>query len=152
MKTTTIMMIAFMVFSFGFAGNESGVPNSDDHLCRRLSEIQRLPFKEGEPVADPIYNEIMREGKKAIPCLIKKIADVRSMSDPRPAPPVENFRVSDLAFFLLLDITKARMEDFLPDDVVSRMPEEGIYAYFEFVEKKDNRKYMMAPKKVVTAV
>jgi hypothetical protein len=112
-------------------------------VCRRLPEVKEIPFK-GEHVNDEAYNEIVSQGKAAIPCLIEKITDTTRMKDPRSAPTYSDFRVGDLAFFLLVEITKTPFEQMLPDLAKSRMKNDGVYAYFEYVERPDNRKALQA--------
>lgn len=110
-----------------------------EFLCDRLSEIKQLPFK-GRPVDDELYNKIIGQGKAIVPCLIDKITDVTKMKDPRSAPTYPDFRVGDLAFFLLVRITGTPFEQTLPDSVKAKMKQEGVYAYFEYVEFPDNRR------------
>jgi len=115
------------------------VKPDDGAACKRLSEVKEMPFK-GEPINDEAYNDIVSRGKAAIPCLIGEITNATRMKDPRPAPTYPDFRVGDLAFFLLVDITKIPFEQMLPDSVKSRMKNKGVYAYFEYVERPNNRK------------
>lgn len=107
--------------------------------CKRLPEVKEMPFK-GEPVSDEAYNEIVGQGKAAIPCLIREITNTTRMKDPRPDPTYSDFRVGDLAFFLLVEITKTPFEQMLPDSVKSRMKSDGVYAYFGHVGRPNNRK------------
>ena len=37
-----------------------------ESLCERLAEIKSIPFKD-EPVYDPVYNDLIASGKKAVP-------------------------------------------------------------------------------------
>lgn len=64
------------------------------------------------------------------------------MADPRTAPKIQDFRVGDAAIWILLHITK---EGWQPDTMLSPKyaelwKTEGVYAYFEYVEKPENRK------------
>jgi hypothetical protein len=111
--------------------------------CKRLPEVKEIPFK-GEPVNDEAYIDIVGRGKAAIPCLIEEITNTTMMKDPRSAPTYPDFRIGDLAFFLLVDITKTPFEQMLPDSVKSRMKNEGVYAYFEYVGRPNNRKALQA--------
>jgi hypothetical protein len=61
------------------------------------------------------------------------------MSDPRKAPPYPNTTVGDIAFFLFLDITKENLINFLPDHVAKKYNKQGVYAYFEYSDKIENR-------------
>lgn len=118
--------------------SEQGKTDADD-LCKRLAEIKKIPFK-GEIVDDEVYNMVMGQGKAAIPCLIDKITDTTKMKDPRSAPTYRDFRVGDLAFFLLVRITKTPFEEMLSEPVKDQLKDEGVYAYFRYVEDTDNRK------------
>lgn len=106
--------------------------------CNRVSEIKILPFA-GEPVDDPVYNALIKAGEKAIPCLIDKFSDTTPMLDPRQAPKVDTV-VGDIAFFILIDLTKVDLTELLPREVRRKFEDEGIYAYFEYTEKIKNRK------------
>lgn len=108
-------------------------------MCNRLIEVRKLPFK-GERIDDPVYNELIAYGEEVVPCLIEKISDTTPMKDPRQAPSAPDFRVGDLAFFLLSDITNTSLQEVLPEEVVARMDERGIYAYFDYVQREKNRK------------
>ena len=107
-------------------------------LCEQLSEVKTLPFK-GEPVSDVVYNGLMVAGDDAIPCLIDKITDTSRMKDPRQAPSYGDVRVGDVAFFILGDITGVPFEQMLPEAVRSELNDSGVYAYFEYVERYENR-------------
>jgi hypothetical protein len=61
------------------------------------------------------------------------------MRDPRSEPTIADFRVGDLAFFLLLRITGVSFEQMLPEDVKAKVKEEGVYAYFRYTEVPANR-------------
>lgn len=123
----------------------SGLPSVQDNpiedsqpACNHISEIKILPFAE-EPVDDPAYNALIKAGEKAIPCLIDKVSDTTPMPDPRQAPKVDTV-VGDIAFFVLIDLTKVDFTELLPHEVRRKFEEEGIYAYFEYTEKIKNRK------------
>lgn len=112
-------------------------------LCQRLPEMKTMPFK-GEPIDDEVYNGLTALKDAAVPCLIGKITDSTKMNDPRQAPVYRDFRVGDAAFFVLLDITKVPFEQMLPAEVRSEMEDEGVYAYFEYIKKDENRKSLQA--------
>ncbi len=111
----------------------------EETACKRLSEVKQVPFK-GESINDEAYNDIVSRGKAVIPCLIREITNTTRMKDPRSAPTYPDFRVGDLAFFLLVDITKIPFEQMLPYSVKFKIKDEGVYAYFEYVEHLNNRK------------
>jgi hypothetical protein len=84
----------------------------------------------------------MQKGREAVPCLIEKITDTTRMKDPRTAPKVPNFRVGDAAVFMLLYITRENWqpETMLSPEYAKYWETEGVYSYFAFVEKPQNRK------------
>jgi len=107
-------------------------------LCGRVSEIKTLPFYD-EEVDDPAYNALIKSGERVIPCLIASVNDTNPMPDPRQAPKVDTV-VGDIAFFVLINITKVDLMKLLPPDVQKKFDDQGIYAYFRYTEKKRNRK------------
>jgi hypothetical protein len=107
-------------------------------LCDNLKEIKRIPFSQ-EPVSDEAYNQVVRAGPAAIPCLVDSITDTTKMADPRSEPTFEDFRVGDLAFFLLVKLHHVPFEEMLPRGVQARLKDEGVYAYFRFVSSPRNR-------------
>jgi hypothetical protein len=111
--------------------------------CDSVSEIKLMPFKD-EQVDDAAYNALIEAGESAIPCLIRKVTDARKMPDPRHVPRYgdEETRVGDIALFVLTDITKIDLVGMLPVRVQRNYKDEGIYAYFKFVRKKQNREWL----------
>ncbi len=63
------------------------------------------------------------------------------MRDPRSEPGYAGIqvRVGDVAYFVLADITKTAFIELLPAKVQQDYREEGILAYFKFVQKRQNR-------------
>lgn len=116
--------------------------NSVESLCSRLAELKHIPSYPGEASEDTIYNGFMKTGKKAIPCLIDKITDSTVIDDPMDAPHVQGFTVGDAAVFLLLYITKMQWkpDEMFPPEYARRWKDDGIYAYFAYTEKAENRK------------
>ena len=112
-------------------------------LCDRVSEIKVLPFK-GERVDDTAYNALIEAGESALPCLMAKVTDTRQMRDPRQGPrygDVET-RVGDVAYFVLVQIAKIHFVELLPVEVQENYKAEGASAYFKFVQKKRNRRWL----------
>ena len=110
-------------------------------LCERLAEVKEIPFDPEERGIDSIYDAFMDAGESVVPCLITKVADTTSMRDPRSVPryPDIDNKAGDVAFFLLLRIIKVKMDEFLPPDVKKSSEHVGVYAYFKYVKKKENR-------------
>ena len=111
--------------------------------CDRVSEIRLMPFKD-EPVDDAAYNALIAAGEAAVPCLIGKVTDARKMRDPRTVPGYVGLetRVGDVALFVLLDIAKLDFDTILPARVYRDYQDEGMYAYFKFVRKRQNREWL----------
>jgi hypothetical protein len=126
-------------------GNSSGELTLEEisSLCKRVSEIKVLPHKD-EAVDDAAYNALIAAGEKAVPCLIGKITDTTSMADPRSAPTFHGMRVGDVAYFVLLDITKLDFIAPLPEPVREAYKTEGVDAYFRFVQNKRNREKLQS--------
>ena len=111
--------------------------------CERLSEIRIMPFKD-ERVDDAAYYSLIEAGESALPCLIAKVTDTRKMRDPRQAPGYAGIetRVGDVAYFMLVRIAKFDFIEMFPVKVQERYKTEGVYAYFEFVQKQGNRAWL----------
>lgn len=111
-------------------------------LCKKLKEIKKIPYDPRKITGDPIYDGLISQGKKAIPCLINKITDTTLIADPRSAPQVLDFRVGDAAVFILLIITEQNWqpEKMLSSDYAKKWESDGVYAYFAYVEDISNRK------------
>lgn len=112
---------------------------SVEDLCNRLSELKRMPYKD-KVAGDEIYDGLINKGNDAIPCLIGKITDLTVMEDPRESPHILDFRVGDAAVFMLHEITEEPLESILPRKEAKLWETEGVYAYFAYVEKPQNRK------------
>ena len=159
-----IACLGILLISCGTAthttGNSGGTPNRaspspSSHeqtnlrslqvlkLCNSVSEIKVVPIKD-ELVSDEVYNGLITAGKEAVPCLVERITDTTKMRDPRKAPHYPDFRVGDAAFFVLLDITKVPFEQMLPETVRAKIRDQGVYAYFEYVEKVENRRTLQS--------
>jgi hypothetical protein len=109
-------------------------------LCNRIPEIKIFPMK-GERGEDVTYDAFMDANKTVVPCLIEKVTDTTKIPDPRQEPgfPDIEITIGDIAFFLLVDITKIQFTDVLPPDVRKEYKEDGVYAYFKFVKNPANR-------------
>ena len=119
---------------------QSGPISPDpETLCRQVSKISVLPFK-GDKGRDQVYDALVAAGDAVVPCLIDEITNLTRMADPREAPKFADTRVGDIAYFVFTDITKMNFTDPLPTNVKEEYKAEGVYAYFRFVEKPENRK------------
>ena len=112
-------------------------------ICTRVSQIKVLPFK-GESGLDVNYDALMHAGKSAMPCLIRTVTDTRRMRDPRSEPgyPGIHVKVGDVAYFVLADIAKTDFVFLLPLRVQRQWKASGVWAYFNFVQRKSNREWL----------
>lgn len=125
---------------FGCCWPTHGWSTSSLELCNRLPEIENLPLKADGPSVDTVYVKIREVHAELVDCLVDRISDMHVMPDPRSTPgKVSGFRVGDLAFFLLARFGHVGFEEVLPREVHARLPERGVLAYFEWVDKPGNR-------------
>lgn len=137
------VVVVIALFRVGTCTGQKPTPSpafqmEGSNLCAKLNQVTHIPFQ-GEPVNDPIYNKIAANRQAVIPCLIEQITNETKMPDPRSEPVASNFKVGDLAFFLLIDFTGVQFEEMLPPDVRVRLNSEGVYAYFQYVSTPGNR-------------
>jgi len=133
------LLRTLIVVSIVFAGFQTVAAQN---ICTRVSQIKVLPFK-GESGLDANYDAFMSAGKSALPCLIRNVTDTRRIHDPRTEPgyPGIQVRVGDVAYFLLADIAKTDFVFLLPLPVQKQWKESGVWAYFNFVQRKSNREW-----------
>jgi hypothetical protein len=110
--------------------------------CNEISAVRRIPFHAGEPVKDDAYNKLLKKSWGVVPCLIGQITNTHRTPDPRTAPIFGDVRVGDVAFWVIKDITALPYDDMFPPDLVARFPKEGVYAYFDWIHKPQNRKIL----------
>jgi hypothetical protein len=133
------LLRALAVVMIGMAGFQV---IAAQNICKRLSQIKNLPFK-GEAGLDANYDAFMRAGNSAIPCLIRSVTNTRPMRDPRSEPGFAGIRVrvGDVGYFVLADIAKTDFVFLLPARVKKQWKEAGVWAYFNFVQRKTNREW-----------
>lgn len=113
--------------------------------CDHVAEIREIPAKQGEPVNDPHYNALKSDPRRAKDCLLDLITNDTLMTDPRSEPTkVNGFVVGDLAFFLLSDFELVSFDEVMPEEVRAILPQRGVFAYFEWVQKPGNRSALQA--------
>lgn len=122
-------------------GSGAREPTADEvrDLCNQVSEIKILPMKQIRR-RDATFDAFMEAGVRVIPCLIEKVTDETPMPDPCEAPKYDDTRVGDVAYFLICDITQVDFVMLMPPEVEAKYRDQGVYAYFEFVENPKNRK------------
>ncbi len=108
-------------------------------LCNSISEIKFLSV-ENETGNDETYDALIEAGESVVPCLIEKITDTTIMPDPRGTRVSKETKVGDVAYFVLIDITKLDFTEMLPDKVKEKFKVEGVYAYHDYIERKGSRK------------
>jgi hypothetical protein len=110
--------------------------------CERISDIRRLPFKPGESIEDPAYQELLDAGADAIPCLIERVTDTTRTADPRGIPGPHDTRIGDVAYFVLVRISGLEFAELLPARVRAQYASEGVTAYHQFVQRRANRVWL----------
>jgi len=126
-----------------FAQTKSSSVNEANILCNRIAEIKELPYYD-ETGVDAVYDEFAKAGDTVIPCLIGKITDTTIMSDPRCPRISEATKVGDVAYFVLVHLTKTDFAEMLPAQVQKKFKTEGVYAYHEYIDRKGKRKELQS--------
>jgi hypothetical protein len=125
------------------AANSASIKNGNRiqdaaNLCDRISEIKLLPFH-GDRGLDTTYDAFIDAGETVVPCLIRKVTDTTAIPDPRETLKSPDTTVGDVAYFLLIEITKLDFAQLLPPDVQEEYKAQGVFAYYKYVQKKKNR-------------
>jgi len=112
-------------------------------LCKQLPEIKLFPDRDPNE-HDPIYSAVMSKGKEIMPCLVDEITNEMPMHDPRQAPVWQNYKVGDTAVFLLVRIVGNNdlLTEMLPLASREEWKTNGVYAYFNYVSKTENRRQL----------
>lgn len=112
-----------------------------DALCQLVRDIRELPQKP-EFSSDPAYDRLLRSNGAANACLIRLISNEEIIPDPRECGPFRqtDFRLGDLAFFLLWDFNATLDPDrLLPAAAAQDYRERGIAAYFDWIKRPGRR-------------
>ena len=142
-KMFAAITLFVLAVSAASCGNETIRRAVDPANCDGLSMIKEIPAKAGLQVNDVYYNSIRSNPSEYKACLIEKLDDDSTMSDPRREPTkVDSFAVGDLAFFLLSDFGFVEFDQVLPNDVRQDLSTQGVRAYFEWVGTGDNRRLL----------
>jgi hypothetical protein len=139
MAKQILMLVLFFCVWACNVYSQSGNGSSADirALCSRLAEIKTLPIK-GEPGIDAAYDALVGAGDAVVPCLIQKITDLTPIRDPRCLF-LERTTVGDIAYFVLVDITKLDFAELLPAEVQKKIQTNGVYAYHDYIRRKGAR-------------
>ncbi len=147
-KYFMLKSLVFMLF-FGFCAfnlfsqSLNVAPQDAKVLCDRVSEIKQLPFHDEKGV-DTVYDALAQAGETVVPCLIDKINDTAIMPDPRCPGISTETKVGDVAYFVLVRITKIDFIELFPAEVQKKYKTDGVYAYHEFIERKGKRKMLQS--------
>lgn len=118
-------------------------PHEAQALCQRVDAIKALPYQDEKGV-DAVYDALVNAGEAVVPCLIDKITDTTIMPDPRCPHISGETRVGDVAYFVLVDITKIGFVELLPAKVQESYQTKGAYVYHNHINRKGNRKRLQA--------
>ena len=141
--------ITFLILFFGlcvataFSQSQNVSLRNANALCNRVAEIKQLPFK-GESGVDAAYDALVEAGEAVVPCLIEKVSDTKVMPDPRCPHVTDETTVGDVAYFVLVRITKIGFVEFLLVDVQEKSKTEGVYAYHEYIGRNGKRKQLQS--------
>ena len=108
--------------------------------CSEITTVRHIPFHPEDKVDDAAYNELRKKSWSVVPCLIREITNSSITPDPRTAPVYPKVRVGDVAFWVLKDITNLPYDEMFPTTVIRRFPKQGVYAYFDWVNRGENRR------------
>ena len=141
--------ITFLILFFGlcvanaFSQSQNVALRDAKALCNRIAEIKQLTDRV-ESGVDATYDALVKAGEAIVPCLIEKITDTKIMPDPRCPTISGATKVGDVAYFVLVRITKIGFVEFLPADVQQKSKTEGVYAYHDYIERKGKRKQLQS--------
>jgi hypothetical protein len=139
MAKEILMLVLFFCVGACNVYSQSGNGSSADirALCSRLAEIKTLPIK-GEPGIDAAYDSLVGAGDAVVPCLIQKITNLTPIRDPRCLFS-ERTTVGDIAYFVLVHITKLDFAELLPAEVQKEIQTNGVYAFHDYIRRKGAR-------------
>lgn len=106
-KQIIFFILLFGLCAFdGFAQSKKVSLSKADILCKSVSKIKELPHEADERGVDDAFDALLEAGETVVPCLIEKITDTAIMKDPRCPHITDETRVGDVAYFVLVAITK----------------------------------------------
>ena len=114
-------------------------PRTPAVLCRELRNLKELPFDPSNRGVDVTYDTFLDAGSAAIPCLIEKISDTTLMPDPRCPHVTDDTTVGDVAYFILVRLSKLKFTELLPSPVKEKFKTDGVYAYHEYIARTGSR-------------
>ncbi|MBI2375996.1 MAG: hypothetical protein HYV07_18530 [Deltaproteobacteria bacterium] len=115
------------------------------HVRQLILRIRVIPLNNDELGEDPdvAFRDVKTRGKSIIWCLLNLVEDVTLVPDPRQVPKYSRLTLGDVAFFLIeaiIDPPEHELVSMFPEPIRNRWKEEGIWAYFKFVESREGRR------------
>jgi hypothetical protein len=104
--------------------------------CPAVRDIKRMPFY-GESGVDAAYDRFQFT-TDCDDVLIKTLTSLRPMTDPR-CPSYGGFVEADAALFVLAKKHDIGLPDLMPESERADWKEQGVYAYFAYVEDPKRR-------------
>lgn len=131
-----LLALASPSFACGDEGGYAGNYPSNSEKCPAVSDIRTMPLRSDWGV-DAAYDRF-RKGSDCDQVPIEALTSVKLMTDPR-CPSYGGFVEADAAFFVLVEKYGLDFEDVLPKSEGANWKEQGIYAYFTYVEESGRR-------------
>jgi hypothetical protein len=143
-KSITLLILFFGLCAVNtFSQSQNVALRNTNAICNRVAEIKQLPFKD-ESGVDAAYDALVEAGESVVACLIEKVSDTKVMPDPRCPHVTDETTVGDVAYFVLVRITKIGFVEFLPANIQEKYKTEGVYAYHEYIGRKGKRKELQS--------
>lgn len=135
--------LLILFFGLGACNGYSQSPKNSGapHLCSQVAEIKQLPYNDASGV-DAAYDALIQAGDAVVPCLIQKITDTTRRRDPRCPAFSDRTTVGDVAYFVLIDITKLGFAELLPANLQERYKTEGAFVFEEYIHRKGARRLL----------
>ncbi len=135
------ILLAYIIFVAAMPGlTLAQVAAGSKESCSEITAVRHIPFHSEDKVDDAAYNQLRKKSWSVVPCLIGKITNSTLTPDPRSAPVYPKVRVGDVAFWVVKDITDLPYDEMFPATVSRRFSKQGVYAYFDWVNRNANRR------------
>jgi hypothetical protein len=142
-KITLLILFFGLCTATVFSQSQTVALRDAKALCDRVAEIKALPHYD-ESGVDAVYDALAEAGDSVVPCLIEKITDTKIMPDPRCPRISTETKIGDVAYFVVVSITKIGFTELFPADVREKYKTEGVYAYHDYIERKGKRKQLQS--------
>lgn len=141
-KLITLLILVFGLFAANAFSQKVALRDAAV-LCNRVAKIKELPHYD-ESGVDKVYDALAKAGDSVVPCLIEKITDTKVTRDPNCPRMSAETKVGDVAYFVLVRITKIGFIELFPADVQEKYKTEGTYAYYDYIEREGSRRELQA--------